>query len=132
LSIEPVPRDPDGVPTLRLFDKAGKKRMDINLTRDGNPVILLNNERGGHVASLSGLPVKGGGTEWLLSDENGKPRVALTINHAGVNLTLFDQDTKGMARLGLKPDGSPDFVFVDKEGKEQAFTAVSKLKKAGD
>jgi hypothetical protein len=131
LSIEPVPGDLDGIPTLRLFDKAGKIRTDIKLTRDGNPLTVLRNKNGGHIASLSGVPVDDGGTEWLLSDENGQIRVALSINHAGTNLTFLDQNRKVRARLGLKPDGTPDFIYTDGAGKERALIETPKAKKAG-
>ena len=131
LSIEPVPGDLDGVPTLRLFDKAGKMRTDIKLNRDGDPLIVLRNKNGGHIASLSGVPVADGGTEWLLSDENGQVRVALSINHAGTNLMFLDQNRKVRARLGLKPDGTPDFIYTDGAGKERALIETPKAKKAG-
>lgn len=131
LSIEPVPGDLDGIPTLRLFDKAGKMRTDIKLNRDGDPLIVLRNKKGGHIASLSGVPVADGGTEWLLSDENGQVRVALSINHAGTNLMFLDPNRKVRARLGLKPDGTPDLIYTDGTGKEHALMETPKAKKAG-
>jgi len=131
LSIEPVPRERDGIPALALFDKAGKKRIDIKLTLEGNPVISLHNKNGGHVASLSGWPIAEGGTEWLLSDEEGRVVVSLSINHAGANLIFSDKNRKMRARFGLKPDGSPGLVFSDETGKERAVLGYTEAKQTG-
>jgi len=128
LSIEPVVGDLDGIPTLRLFDKAGKKRTDIKLNRDGDPLIVLRNTNGGHVASLSGVPMADGGTEWLLSDAEGHVSVNLSINHAGANLIFIDKNSKTRARFGLKPDGSPGLVFSDETGKERAVLGYTETK----
>ena len=119
LSVEPVPGHPDGIPTLRLFDKAGKPRTDISLNSDGDPVVVLRNKNGVDLASLSGLDAASGGTGLLLNDENGQIRVELRINHLGTNLYLFDKDRKARARFGLKPDGSPVFVFLNAIGEEE-------------
>ncbi len=128
LSVEPVPGDLDGIPTLRLFDKAGKMRTDIKLTRDGNPEVVLRNKNGGHLASLTGMSAARGGTEWLLSDDNGVVRVTLTINQAGANLSFLDKDRKMRARFGLKPDESPVLVYNDESGKEHSVLGPTKVK----
>lgn len=123
LSIESVPGDPEGIPVLQLLDKAGTVRTDIRLMRDGDPRINLSNKNGGHLASLSGTGVKDGGTEWLLSDDAGRLRVLLTINHAGTNLTLMDDAKKVRARLGVAPDGTPTLVFADEAGQQRSVVA---------
>jgi len=128
LSIEPVPREREGIPALSLFDKAGKKRIYIELTLEGNPVISLRNKNGGHVASLGGWPTADGGTEWLLSDAEGHVSVNLSINHAGANLMFIDKNSKTRARFGLKPDGSPGLVFSDETGKERAVLGYTEPK----
>jgi plastocyanin len=120
LSIEPFPGKPDGIPTLRLLDKAGKPRTDISLGSDGNPVITLRNKNGGHLASLSGSDAAEGGAEWLLSDKDGRYRFTLNIDKFGPNLLFLDKDRKARAKFGLKPDGTPVFVFLDVMGEEEA------------
>jgi hypothetical protein len=131
LGVEPVPRHRDGIPALRLFDKAGKKRLDIDLTSEGNPEISLRNKNGGHIASLSGVPTVDGGTQWLLSDAEGNVTVNLSINHAGANLVFLDKNSKMRAKFGLKPDGSPGLVILDETGKERAVLGYPETKKAG-
>lgn len=118
LGVEPVPRYRDGIPALRLFDRKGKKRLDIDLNIEGDPEISLHNQNGAHIASLSGMPTVDGGTQWLLSDPNGQVRVNLSVNHAGTNLLFMDENNKTRAKFGLKPGGSPVLVVLDEEGIE--------------
>ncbi len=119
LSIDPVPGDAEGIPVLQLLDKAGTVRTDLRLTRDGYPQIVLKNKKGGHIASLSGNALHRGGTEWLLSDDAGRVRSLLTINHAGTNLTFMDEAKKARARLSVTPDGTPKLVFSDQAGRHK-------------
>jgi hypothetical protein len=117
LSIDPVPGDLEGIPVMQLLDKAGTVRTDIRLTRDGDPQIALKNKKGGHIASLSGNAIHRGGTEWLLSDDNGNVRALLTINHAGTNLIFMDEAKKVRSQLSVDTDGTPKLVFSDKAGR---------------
>jgi len=128
LSIVPVPGNPDGIPSLRLLDKAGIPRTDISLNSGGNPVITFRNNNGEHLASLGGSGSADGGAEWMLSDGDGKVRVTLSINHLGTNLFLLDKDRKPRARFGLKPDGTPIFDFLNVMGQEEAVFGNKGLK----
>jgi hypothetical protein len=119
LMIEPVPSDLEGVPVMQLLDKAGTVRTDIRLTRDGDPQLVLKNQKGAHVASLSGNALHRGGTEWLLSDDNGHVRVMLAINHAGTNLIFLDEGKKIRSQLSLDPNGTPNLVFTDGAGRQK-------------
>ncbi len=130
LGVEAVSRFRGGAPTLRLFDKAGTNGIDISLTRLGDPVILLRNKKGGHLALLTGQGSADGGTEWALGDEDGHDRVILNINHAGTNLIFLDKEGKVRANFGLKPDGTPGLVFSDEMGKERAVLGYTETKKA--
>jgi hypothetical protein len=91
------------------------------LTRDGDPQVVLKNPQGGHVASLSGNALHRGGTEWLLSDDNGRVRVMLAVNHAGTNLVFMDDAKKVRSQLSLGPDGTPTLVFSDEAGRQKTF-----------
>lgn len=119
LSLDSVPGDPEGVPVMQLLDKKGTVRTDIRLTRDGDPQIVLKNQKGGHLASLSGTAIHRGGTEWLLSDDRGNVRALLTVNHAGTNLTFMDEAKKVRSRLSVAPDGTPKLIFADEVGRQK-------------
>jgi hypothetical protein len=127
LMIEPVPADLEGTPVMQLLDKAGTVRTDIRLTRDGDPQVVLKNQKGGHVASLSGNALHRGGTEWLLSDDNGHVRVMLAINHAGTNLIFLDEEKKIRSRLSLEPNGTPTLVFSDGAGRQKTVAGFDAL-----
>jgi len=61
----------DKIPALRFFDRDGKVRSEINLNRMGDPVIILRNQRGGAIASLTGIDKTG--TEFLMMDRWAAP-----------------------------------------------------------
>ena len=107
----------DKIPTLRFFDRNGKVRSELNLNRMGDPVFMLKNQRGGVIASLTGIDKTG--TEFLLMDEMGRPRIMQTINRNGGNLSFFDEAGKARAGLGLKPNGNPGLVFFDEKMKNK-------------
>ena len=107
----------DKLPTLRLYDMAGKIRSEISVNRVGEPVIILRNQRGGTMASLSGSDKTG--TEWMLMDESGRPRIVQNINRNGTTLSFFDEAGKTRAGFGLKPDGNPSLVFYDEKMKDR-------------
>jgi hypothetical protein len=121
LSIDSVPGDLEGIPVMQLLDKKGTVRTDIRLTRDGDPQIMLKNQKGGHIASLSGTALHRGGTEWLLSDDKGNVRALLTVNHAGTNLTFMDEAKKVRSRLSVGTDGTPKLVFSDEAGRQKTI-----------
>jgi hypothetical protein len=127
LMIEPVPADLEGIPVMQLLDKAGTIRTDVRLTRDGDPQVVLKNPQGKHVASLSGNALHRGGTEWLLSDDNGHVRVMLAINHAGTNLIFLDDTKKIRSRLSLDPNGTPNLVFSDEAGRQKTVAGFDAL-----
>jgi hypothetical protein len=105
------------LPTLRFLDRGGKVRSEINLTRTGDPVIILRNERGGVIASLTGTDKNG--TELILMDEKGLPRIVQNINRNGTNVSFFDEAGKVRAGLGLKNNGDPSLVFLDEKMKNR-------------
>jgi hypothetical protein len=109
----------DKIPALRFLDRAGKVRSEINLNRAGDPVIMLRNQRGGAIASLTGLDKTG--TEWMLMDEKGRPRITQTINRNGANVSFFDEAGKVRAGLGLKNNGDPSLVFSDEKMKNRVM-----------
>jgi len=109
----------DKIPTLRFFDRDGKVRSEVNLNRHGDPVMMLRNERGGTIASLTGTDKTG--TEWMLMDEKGRPRVVQTINRNGANVSFFDEAGKVRAGLGLKNNGDPSLVFSDEKMKNRVM-----------
>lgn len=125
LMIEPVPADLEGIPVMQFLDKAGTIRTDIRLTRDGDPQVVLKNQRGGHIASLSGNALHRGGTEWLLSDDNGNVRVMLAINHAGTNLIFMDEAKKVRSQLSVDTDGTPKLVFSDEAGRKKTVAGYN-------
>jgi hypothetical protein len=127
LMIEPVPSDLEGIPVMQLLDKAGTVRTDIRLTRDGDPQVVLKNPQGKHVASLSGNAIHRGGTEWLLSDDNGHVRVMLAINHAGTNLIFLDEGKKIRSRLSLDQNGTPNLVFSDEAGRQKTVAGFDAI-----
>jgi hypothetical protein len=109
----------DKIPTLRFFDRNGKVRNELNLNRMGDPVIILRNQRGGTVASLTGIDKTG--TEFLMMDEAGRPRIIQTINRNGGNISFFDEAGKTRAGLGLKPNGNPGLIFLDEKMKNRVM-----------
>jgi hypothetical protein len=118
LSIEIDPKYPDEkFPKMRFFDKAGKVRNEIGLNRYGDPTMVLYHEGGRTLASLTGDHKIG--TEWILGDEDGRPRVVLNINQAGTHLSFFDEAGKARTMVGLKQDGSPSLVFSDEKMKNR-------------
>ena len=120
LSLEIDPKyTVEKIPTLRFFDRAGKIRNEIGLNRYGDPTMVLYHKEGKTLASLNGTSKIG--TEWILADENGRPRVVLNINRGGTHLSFFDEAGKARTSLGLKPDGSPTLVFSDEKMKNRVM-----------
>jgi hypothetical protein len=132
LGLEPVPGDAEGIPVFQLFDKAGTVRTDIRLTRDGDPQVVLKNPKGRHVASLSGNALHRGGTEWLLSDDNGHVRVMLAINHAGTNLIFLDDAKKIRSQLSLDSTGTPKLIFADDSGRQKTVAGYETASSAAN
>jgi hypothetical protein len=99
------------LPRVRFLDRTGRPRTEIGLNRMGDPVILLKNPRGGTVFSLTGTDKTG--TELLLMDEMGRPRIIQNINRNGTTMSFIDEGGKMRAGLGLKPDGNPGLIFSD-------------------
>jgi hypothetical protein len=109
----------DKIPTVRFLDRGGKVRSEMSLNRAGDPLIILRNERGGTIVSLTGTDKTG--TEFLLMDENGVPRMVQNINRNGSNLSFFDEAGKVRAGLGLKNNGDPSLVFSDEKMKNRVM-----------
>ena len=107
------------IPTLRFLDRDGKVRSEIDVDRIGNPVIILRNQRGGTIASLTGTDKTG--TELLLMDEKGLPRIIQNINRNGTNVSFIDEAGKMRAGLGLKSNGDPSLVFSDEKMKNRVM-----------
>jgi hypothetical protein len=107
----------DKIPALRFFDRAGKARNEMNINRMGDPVLILRNQRGGTIAMLTGTDKTG--TEWVLMDPQGRPRITQNVNRNGANLSFFDEGIKARAGLGVKPDGNPGLIFSDDKMKNR-------------
>ena len=118
LSVEIDPKyAKEKFPKLRFFDRTGKVRNEIGLNRYGDPTMVLYHEEGKLLASLNGT--RKIGTELILGDENGRPRLVLNVNQAGTHLSFFDEAGKARTIVGLKRDGSPSLVFSDEKMKNR-------------
>ena len=102
------------LPVLEFFDKRGKGRLELSLSLNGEPAVILKNEKG---TNVSNYMLDDKGNPYLTMNDD-KEELLLIIGRDLNGSSIFLNDSTGALRLGMVIDhDNPRIALFDRKGK---------------
>ncbi len=105
----------DGVPSIRLIDRAGTDRVELALLDESTPRLLLRDDAGTERAKLLLMPE--GSPLLYLKDATGTTRVELASLWTGLDgMVIFDAMERPRMLRAAQPDAGVSLRLADTAG----------------